>query len=467
MKFPPTEEQASIIASASTGANVQVEALAGCAKSTTIEMIVLDQPKPQTIVLAFNKKIKEEMEKRLKGVPNVKVQTANGLGAAALFRAGIRGTLDNDKVFKLAKDVGLRGDDFTDLLSLVRHARLAGIVPKGVAGTGLIPDSEESWEELCGDLDIDPILVVPAREILIKSTKLAFQGTLDFDDQIYIPALCFGSFPLYERIIVDEAQDLSILNHKLISKLNKKAQLIAVGDSHQAIYAFRGADSQSMENIRILRQEWVDQTLSVTFRCPKAVVERQQAFVPHFKAGPNNLLGEVRALGKWKPDPDSAVLCRNNAPAIKLAFRLLRQGIPSHVLGTDIGKNLKRFYNKVSNHGKRSLPQVEERLQEMVAEDPKLADKAESLMALLHGSSSIETGLAALDNKRGVTIATGHRAKGLEWDTVYHLEPQLIPSIFAETPQELQQEKNLRYVIETRTKDKLFFVNLNNLERPQ
>lgn len=40
-------------------------------------------------------------------------------------------------------------------------------------------------------------------------------------------------------------------------------------------------------------------------------------------------------------------------------------------------------------------------------------------------------------------LLTGHKAKGLEWNTVYHLDPFLIG--------ESEQELNLKYVIGTRS----------------
>lgn len=50
-----------------------------------------------------------------------------------------------------------------------------------------------------------------------------------------------------------------------------------------------------------------------------------------------------------------------------------------------------------------------------------------------------------------IQLSTGHKAKGLEWDTVYHLDPWLLS--------EHEQDLNLRYVITTRAKERLFEVN--------
>jgi superfamily I DNA/RNA helicase len=55
-----------------------------------------------------------------------------------------------------------------------------------------------------------------------------------------------------------------------------------------------------------------------------------------------------------------------------------------------------------------------------------------------------------LFKQRGaITLTTGHKAKGLEWDKVYHLDPFLI-----RTDKE-EQEKNLSYVVTTRSANEL------------
>ena len=53
-----------------------------------------------------------------------------------------------------------------------------------------------------------------------------------------------------------------------------------------------------------------------------------------------------------------------------------------------------------------------------------------------------------------ITLITGHKAKGLEWDTVYHLDPWLIGM-----GNHSEQEQNLRYVIQTRAKETYFEID--------
>lgn len=459
----PTPEQEAIISAVTVGHNTMVTAFAGCAKTTSLELAVRAR-KVHTGLVAFNVKIKKELENRLSDFPLAHVTTLNGLGHKALLRSRMSPIVKKEKLFLLGKDLGLRKDDLANAIALAKLARQRGVIPKGRAGRSLLPDTDETWLALAIEEDCELPLAAAARTILTQSYDKALkEGLIDFDDQIYLSALVFNAMPCYDTLMVDEAQDLSPLNHLQVAKAcSSRRQLVAVGDPNQAIYAFRGADHASMTNLRELRAEWSDQTLSVTFRCPKSVVARQA--VDGFAAHDSAPEGRVEAPASWWPEPQSAILCRNNAPLIRLAFRLLRQGTPVTLLGTDIGRALRALYKKLS--AKKDWRAAGEALCEA---DPAKRDRFDSLCAVLDGAPSIDEGLRRLSTSRegAVTLATGHRAKGLEWSTVYHLEPQLIPSFHATTEAELQQEANLRYVIETRTKHDLFLVSSKGLRNGQ
>jgi superfamily I DNA/RNA helicase len=55
-----------------------------------------------------------------------------------------------------------------------------------------------------------------------------------------------------------------------------------------------------------------------------------------------------------------------------------------------------------------------------------------------------------------ITLTTGHKAKGKEWDVVYHLDPHLCRND--------DQDLNLRYVITTRSANQLYEVKSNGHE---
>src|SRR6185437_11884754 len=63
----------------------------------------------------------------------------------------------------------------------------------------------------------------------------------------------------------------------------------------------------------------------------------------------------------------------------------------------------------------------------------------------------------------GVKLSTVHRAKGLEAERVYVLDPQLMPSAYARSPWQQTQEANLQYVAYTRAQRELYFVRAQDI----
>jgi hypothetical protein len=148
----------------------------------------------------------------------------------------------------------------------------------------------------------------------------------------------------YAHVLVDEAQDISPVQRAMLHAMiaMKTGRLIAVGDENQSLYAFRGADSDSL---RAITNEFkaIPFPLTVTYRCPTSVVELARAYVPHLTPAFNAPAGDIRMnvnleslfADGWRPT--DLVVCRNNAPLVTLAYRLLKKKIACKVLGRDIG----------------------------------------------------------------------------------------------------------------------------------
>jgi superfamily I DNA/RNA helicase len=91
-------------------------------------------------------------------------------------------------------------------------------------------------------------------------------------------------------------------------------------------------------------------------------------------------------------------------------------------------------------------------------------DKVDTIEALCENADSIEEVLTRINNifKRdgdGVVFSTIHKAKGLQADNVYLIQPELIPSSKAITAEEIQQENNIFFVAYTRNMKKMYLVN--------
>lgn len=531
---PTAEQQAILDATRASKENLMVTAYAGTGKTTTLTMIANAVPMQPALALAFNVSIKKELEKRFPSF--FKVMTMNGLGHKAWMSA-IRGktvVLEERKLGKIItqvfKDYQYQGneDAWTNVRVLVSAGMQAGIVPASRPHKGLRADTPEQWAMLADSLwlqDIGELEVRLAREVLSRSVDQAFEGIISFDDQIYMSCMFNGQFQRFGLTLVDEAQDLSPLNHIMVNRASA-GRLIIVGDPKQAIYAFRGADSSSMEKLRKLRPSWINLPLATTFRCPKVVVDRQQKHAPGFTAYSTNAIGQVVKFlrfpakptmydygddtGKFRADLQTwneaqsvprtwdwkwvehqnearsiAILSRNNAPLLKIAFKLLRSNVPVTMLGRDIGKTLVALSKKVLPDDNmqaiecvltvNSWRDSQVALANANGQEEKVAnlhDQAECLIAVIEGAraetaSAIRWYLRELFERSAghVTISTIHRAKGLEWDTVLHLDPWRIPSKFAmQNPAQMQQEMNLLYVCETRCKRLLIEANLEDFE---
>lgn len=520
MTFSPTEEQSAIIqAAGQSSASLMISAYAGTAKTTTIELLAKHLSSPYILALAFNVKIKEELVKRLP--PTITVKTLNGLGHSAWAKAtGKKLQLETGKVGKMigpmakANNIALDKKAWAEVKDLVEAARTAGLVPNFFSHVrSHIPDEKASWEDLCeaNDIPFSPAIADLARGVLIESIKQAYNGIIDFSDQIYM-SVCFGGvFQKYHTIIVDEAQDLSLMNHLMLQK-SLPSRLIICGDPKQSLYAFRGAATNSMEKIRALRPDWIDLPLTITFRCPKTIVARQQAHAPGYRAADTAPAGQVidwqeeSALPQKSPSPSwgvadifttlglpdksallpksLSILCRNNAPLISLAFKLIRRNLGISFLGRDLGKGLTLLIKKISPQETTPIEKVIEGLAGWKDREisilsangnesgkEKIYDKYESIMAVVQSTSSVNqkelcSAIDALFSKENglVELATAHRAKGLEWEHVVHLDPWRIPSKWAKSQEALLQESNAQYVLETRAKRTLFLANLEHFK---
>jgi superfamily I DNA/RNA helicase len=479
-----TEEQSAIIefALANPRQNLIINALAGAAKTSTLRFLCKYLSIEPTLSMAFNKRIAEEMAKVLPG--HVKCATMNSIGHRVWASAvGKRLTLETRKNYNLVKDainaLPKRAQQdayevYGDLMKTISRAKLSGYIPaEAKIGRSLL-----SSNEFFGGLDEEPddMFCSIVNGCLCTGIRQAYAGLVDFDDQIYMPTLFGGAFPQHPRVMGDEAQDFSPLNQAMIEKLvGASTWLAAVGDPWQSIYAFRGADTQSMSWLR-QRFNMHEMTLSVSFRCPIEGVKNAHWRVPHMKWPKWAKPGRVETLSDWGstsiPD-NSAIICRNNAPLMTCALALLRAGRGVHLVGTDLGPQLVKALKKL---GTGDLNMRQERVYEEIDiwEAGKLqkarnagvvTDKAECLRVFAGFGPTLGAAIAYCEKLFAahgpIQLLSGHKSKGLEWPTVFHLDPHRIPSPWSKDGEALEQEYNLKYVIETRFKENLYKVRLD------
>jgi superfamily I DNA/RNA helicase len=491
-------------------------ARAGTGKTYTLVQAThyLSQGSTPALALAFNKRIADELSQKMPD--GVECRTMNSLGHRCWTKfLNRRAELDAQKLGGLVTSEvkarpNLRDEAWDNIRQLATKAKAHGIVPTEARGhpKSLHRDSPESWEHLCDLYDLDFIEeeIDLARSVLRQSIDLAFQGKIDFDDQIYMPTLWSGPFERYPVVFVDEAQDLTELQHEMLSRVLalKTGRLIAVGDPRQSIYGFRGAKQNSMAT---LEQRFALQPLplTVSFRCPQRVVREAQRECPDIEPWTEAPEGQVGSLESWTLSDlphGSVVLCRNNAPLMKLAYKLISSKVGVYFLGRDLGKGLTSLVKKLSgansksrrtSEAARQLPtdQLEELIEQWRSQEQaqalardnmdkleRINDRANCILTLTPLCETvgelldlIEEMFSRDDGK--VALSTIHRAKGLEWKDVFFLDPWRVPPPrlrrrYDQDPERYQgrmdQERNLRYVAITRAQRSLTYIDLDNLD---
>lgn len=489
-EFKNTPEQDAIIACAKLEESLIITALAGAAKTTTLCLLAKKLPVVPTLCCAFNKRIADEMAKRMPS--HIQCSTMNSLGHRAWgSKLGKRLIVESDKGYTIVNELMSTlpadqkkklGEAFSSLLRMVRLAKSNGYVPDkfNVKGMGhTLTNLEDFLDTIGSDLEIEPDdeILDWFHHCLEASITQAYAGKIDYDDQIYMSVLFDAPYPKFKIIMVDEAQDLSPLNHEALRRMYG-GRLIAVGDPFQAIYGFRGAHQGSME---LLKREFncKELFLSVSFRCPIAVVERARKRAPNMQYPEWAKPGFVEIVGEYTHEiflDGDVVICRNNAPLFSLALKLIRAGRGIHLRGNDIGKSLIKILQKL---GPGTTPkevvlqeinnwQEEQLKKSRPSRHSGINDRAECLRVFAEVGSTLEESVAyatrLFDMAGPIELMTGHKSKGLEFQRVFHLDSFLIPSKFALRCAEdgdrskLDQELNLRYVIETRSQDSLFMI---------
>jgi len=463
-----------------------VEAVAGSGKTFTIvKAAQLIPAAHKAVFLAFNKSIATELGNKLPD--HVESKTLNALGwALCKWRIGKHINVDRNKTRDLIdKHLPEEAREVQpELLNIIGKAKSHGLIPAGMrTPRGTYEATDDRWLELMSRYDVDPNGCGEATFIswsnkLLK-VGLEEQNMLDFDDQLYMPvALDMGAWG-YDWVIIDEAQDVSHVQRTLLHKfLKRNGRLIAVGDSHQAIYGFRGADSQSLANIgRVFKAETLP--LSISYRCPRRVVEVAQQFVPHIECSDTAEDGEVLSPTSWAVDSFSdtdLIVSRTTAPLIELAYKCIAEGKKVHVMGREIGKGLVNVVKKAAGKRVTTMDDFRPRLDRWQDRMIRKAEKDEAKMAAIQDKvdcinilaagldtvAELVTAIEAIfsDSAQGTTLATVHKAKGLEAPRVFILCPENMPSKWARQNWQIEQERNLQYVAVTRALETLVYLPL-------
>lgn len=524
--FEAVEQAVNIIMDGGQPRSMIIDAKPGSGKTTTgVAATRLIPAELSTIFVAFNKKIAAELATRLPmGIPaktfhaqwlkqwgqhcwnmhrqsaqindfKVKNAVEKHLGISR-FQRKSKKTSEQSEANRKLREMA------EDICFLVEKAKIFGVVPKGYSGAESVTGYEDNdffWAHIMSYFNYqiederltDTIEV--AREILWEGLDNELE--IDFNDMLYLPAVKQINAEQYDVVMIDEAQDLNGLQRYLLSQMvSPNGMIIAIGDKRQSIYAFRGADAESMLNIQ---QEFdcEEYPLSISYRCAKSIVKLAREIYDEIEENPDAPEGSVERPDKWKVEdfkPGHLIICRNNAPTVTLAYKLIKNQIPAKVLGRDIGEGLMKLVRKLDLDGSlielmgKVVQWKEHQISLMMRKDPDdtrgrdaILDKYDCISMLCQNpdiktvtdllgvidmmfTSAAEEKQAISDSR--VTLSTIHKIKGAEADTVFILDSHLINPPWVRNDWQFTQEENLRFVAITRAKTRLVFINSDRIE---
>jgi len=322
----------------------------------------------------------------------------------------------------------------------------------------------------------------------------------------------------YTWFVVDEYQDVNPLQKLLLDMwLGGRDDICVVGDPRQTIYSFTGAtpsyltgfpaEFPSAPVIRLVRNyRSTPQVVTVANRLVAGTSDDQGVLVAQRPAGPVPQLTEypdepteaaavarqARALIKAGTAPaEIAVLVRTNAQTEGFEQALTAAGVPFQLRGAE------RFFDRAEVKQAVGLLRAAAR-SASVPEDaaaevrPILAsigltpqppggrgnarERWESLEALaqlaasffasnpaagledLSAELAVRSAIGHVPAMAGVTLASLHAAKGLEWQAVFlpGLTDGIVPIIYATTDEAMEEERRLLYVGLTRARERLY-----------
>lgn len=212
-----------------------VEALAGSGKTTTLlEALNHVDPKLSWLLVAFNKKIAEELKQRAPKSLNGEIQTFHALGLKSISR-----TFKNVKVDLDKNEMIL--DRLIDDKDLFKDREYRFLVGKAISlSKATLSSTKEEIDAILDQYEIDPVgydrddfisKVMEAMDI-----SKSFTNIIDYDDMIWFPNVLNIKVPTFDRVFVDEVQDLNRAQIEFALKAcKKKGKITVFGDHHQCV----------------------------------------------------------------------------------------------------------------------------------------------------------------------------------------------------------------------------------------
>jgi len=396
-----------------------------------------------------------------------------------------------------------------DLAADIEWSKANDFDPADVLNVGVV----RQW---CTDVDTVVRVYQAYEDAKSRQHLIDFEDVLLILAQILdtSPGIADEVRSAYRWFTVDEYQDVNPIQQRLLGLwLGDRDDLCVVGDVSQTIYSFTGATSDYLTGFMERFPDATQVRLVNCYRCSGPIVDLANAVIDqapqpgtlHLRArrsaGPaptitafDDDVQEAAAIAEHLSSlmasgtkaRDIAVLVRVNSQTAELEAALADRGIPIVMRGGE------RYFERAEIKQASALLRGAARAGEATGRIPEelravlsgmgwtstpptaggaARDRWESLTALValadeHADMDVPAFVAELDRRAqaqhapeadAVTLASLHAAKGLEWPVVFiaGCSEGLLPIHYAQSEEQVQQERRLAYVGITRAREAL------------
>lgn len=428
MKFTPTPEQQSALDAFAAGGSLRLVAGAGTGKTSTLRLLAESEPRTSFLYIAYNRAIADDAKKAFPR--NTRVMTSHGLAYATVGRAYSQ-RLNGPRVTaqRTAHLLGIRGTitigDRSPLQPVTQASYVTAMINRYCASAdtdlGAHHMPETAGFPGTARTDLGAALLPYARKAWADLTAL--DGNLRFTHDVYLKLFALTRPDLGADVIAyDEVQDATPVTAAMVLDQQKHGtRVVAVGDSSQAIYGWRGA----IDSMTLFAADH-EVRLSRSFRFGPVIATEANKWLTLIGA-PLRLTGHPPVGSKVGTLTDAdAILCRTNSGALAEVIAVQDAGRTVGIVGG--GRDLKALAEGARDlkTGKGTAhPELAAFTSWSEVQDySDTADGADlrPLVNLIdeHTPDGVLAALArCVDEYDAQTVvSTAHKAKGREWDRV-------------------------------------------------
>ncbi|EGT7775242.1 ATP-dependent helicase [Salmonella enterica] len=454
MSYSDTPEQAAVIAW--KGERLVVSAFAGTGKTSTLCRYAEENPTERMLYVAYNRAIRDEAEQKFPF--NVTCKTSHQLAWPTVGKYYRHRLVNTLRLTDVARALNSRNWLLARLTLDVINRFMCSASSHITAEHAPEPDD-------CKGLEPAQILLSARRIWDMMSDR---QGDFPVTHDTYLklfqlshPNLSFR----YSTVLFDEAQDANPVTSAIV--LHQSCRVVLVGDTHQQIYRFRGADNAMYApELESADRLW----LTHSFRFGPEVAQVANRLLA-LKGETHQVTGKGGADRVLQTTPRTlghhAVLHRSVCGVIRTALHWSLSGKKVYWVGGmesyKVEDLLDLYWFSVDmtermQHDRLTREYRDYGEYQQIAEDTNDVEMKQAIFILEQffplpdRLNTLREQRVTTESDADVTVCTAHRGKGLEWDRV-KLHDDFADILDPEMPESKRHDEiNLMYVATTRAR---------------